>query len=188
MNLQTKMPTTADEFLRWNEGREGRREFVRGRVVEIMINNSKRHALLALRLGSILLRLLPYPAYTIGTSDVSVRTPDGVRYPDVFVNRETEGRYDTDLSAENPLLLAEILSPSFYDRDFVEKLEDYRAVPSLRHYLILSQDEPRIWLWSREADTSWSGPREIIGHDENLELPDLGVTIDLAELYAGIQR
>ena len=37
MNLQTKMPTTADEFLRWNEGREGKREFVRGRVVEMMI-------------------------------------------------------------------------------------------------------------------------------------------------------
>ena len=25
MNLQSKMPTTADEFLRWNEGREGKR-------------------------------------------------------------------------------------------------------------------------------------------------------------------
>ena len=35
MNIQSKMPTTADEFLRWNEGREGKREFVRGRVVEM---------------------------------------------------------------------------------------------------------------------------------------------------------
>ena len=47
MNLQSKYPTTADEFLRWNEGREGKREFVRGNVVEMMINVTRNHARIA---------------------------------------------------------------------------------------------------------------------------------------------
>ena len=40
MNIQSKHPTTADEFLRWNEGREGKREFVRGKVIELMMINT----------------------------------------------------------------------------------------------------------------------------------------------------
>jgi hypothetical protein len=44
------MPTTADEFLRWNEGREGKREFVRGRVVEMMINVTRNHVDIATNL------------------------------------------------------------------------------------------------------------------------------------------
>ena len=39
-----------------------------------------------------------------------------------------------------PVLIAEVLSPSSIADDFVDKLGDYQAIPSLAHYLILSQD------------------------------------------------
>ncbi len=188
MNLQTKMPTTADEFLRWNEGREGKREFVRGRVVEMMINTTKRHAILALRLGAILLRSFPYPAFAVGSADVAVRTPDGIRYPDLFVDRGTPTGSDADLLATEPVLLVEVLSPSSFGRDFVEKLADYSAIPSLLHYLIISHEEPRVWLWSRDETEAWGGPDEIAGREETVELKRLGMAISLAELYAGIER
>jgi Uma2 family endonuclease len=186
MNIQSKMPTTADEFLRWNEGREGKREFVRGKVVEMMINVTKRHAVLATRLAAILLRQLPYPDYAVGSADFGVRTTDGVRFPDVFVDRAMPSSRDTDLATGSPVLLAEILSPSSYGRDFVEKLADYTGIPSLLHYMILSQDDARVWLWTREGPAEWSGPREIFGADEAVDLTGLGITVDLAELYAGI--
>ena len=51
MNIQSKHPTTADEFLRWNEGREGKREFVRGKVIELMmINTTRNHMRIATKL------------------------------------------------------------------------------------------------------------------------------------------
>jgi Uma2 family endonuclease len=188
MNLQTKLPTTADEFLRWNEGREGKREFVRGRVVEMMINTSRFHSVLALRLGATLLRSCPYPAFSVGSADFAVRTPEGVRFPDLYVDRGTSTSRRADLVASEPIFLAEILSPSSYGRDFVEKLSDYTGLPSLRHYLILSQDEPRVWLWSRDESDVWSGPVEIAGFDAAIRLADLSATIPLAELYAGIEH
>lgn len=189
MNIQSRYPTTPDEFLRWNEGREGKREFVRGRVVELMIDTTKRHAVLALRLGAILLRQLPYPAFTVGSADVAVRTPDGIRYPDIFVDRGSPESNDFELVAGEPVLLAEVLSPSSYGRDFIEKAAEYSGIPSLLHYLILSQDEPRLWLWSRGADGGWpKKPQEIAGDDEAVELAGLGVSIPMAELYAGIER
>ncbi|MGN6468990.1 MAG: Uma2 family endonuclease [Rhizobiaceae bacterium] len=186
MNLQTRYPTTPDEFLRWNEGREGKREFVRGRVVELMINTTKNHARLAARLTAALLAHLPFPPYTVGSADFGVKTPDGVRYPDIFVDMETATSKGTDLAASHPLLLAEILSPSSYSRDFGEKVADYTGLPTLKHYLILSQDEPRIWLWSREAADAWQGPEQVFGLDGEVRLAAFGITLNLGELYQGM--
>ena len=188
MNIQSKMPTTADEFLRWNEGREGKREFVHGRVVEMMINVTKRHAVLAMRLGAILLRSLPYPAFAVGSADLAVRTPRGIRYPDVFVDRGTPASSDSDLMASEPVLLAEVLSPSSLARDFVDKLADYTGIETLLYYMVVSHEETRVWLWSRGDDGAWTGPEEFAGSGDVIALARLDTSIPLAELYAGIQR
>lgn len=58
MNIQSTYPATAEEFLAWNKGREGKREFVRGKVVEMTINMAKCHVRLATRLLSQLVERL----------------------------------------------------------------------------------------------------------------------------------
>jgi len=186
MNVQTKMPTTTDEFLRWNAGREGKREFVRGKVVEMMINVTRAHARLAFRLSMQLGQQLDQSKYDIGSADFGVRTKDGIRYPDVYIDRA----FGTlkDLAAREPLFLAEILPSSSYVEDFGEKVTDYMGLPTLLHYLILSQDEPRVWLWSRGKDGTWGGPELVAGGRETVALAGLPVSIDLASLYAGIEN
>jgi len=186
MNLQSKMRATADEFLRWNEGREGKREFVRGRVVELARDATRRHVQLASSFLFALGRQLDQSRLDIGTATLAVHTPGGIRFPDIFVDRRTADSRGTDLAASEPVLLAEILSPSSYTRDFGEKLVDYTGIPSLLHYLILAQDEPRIWLWSRATDGAWSGPLLAAGVETTVGLPGLDATLDLSELYNGI--
>jgi Uma2 family endonuclease len=186
MNLQSRYPTTPDEFLRWNEGREGKREFVRGRVVEMMIQVTRNHARVAFNLEMALGRRLNLDSMDIGSADFGVLTPDGVRYPDVYVDQRSQDSYGSDLAATNAVFIAEILSPSSYGRDFVEKLSDYKGLSTLRHYLILSQDEPRVRLWSRGEDGGWNGPDEIFGEEGQVELTRLAATIPLSELYVGI--
>ena len=186
MNIQAPTIKTADDFLRWNEGREGKRDFVRGRIVEMMMNVSRNHAKLAAKLTSLLLCALDETLYDIGTADFSIRTVEGgIRYPDVFVDRAIgEG---SDLAACEPVLLAEVLSPTSLARDFGEKVTDYTGLKSLAHYLILCQDEPRVWLFSRKEDGTFSRePDMLAGLDATLSLRDLGVTIALADLYRGI--
>lgn len=188
MNLQQKMPTTADEFLRWNEGREGKREFVKGRVVEMMIHTTRNHARIASNLVIALGKRLDLAAFDLGSADFGVKTPAGVRYPDVYVDKPGESAKGDDLAAREPVLLAEILSPSSYGRDFVEKLDEYRGILSLRHYLILSQDGPRAWLWSRNAaEKDWSGREEIADEDEKIAFAAFGFEIALSELYFGLR-
>ena len=186
MNIQSKLPTTPEEFLRWNEGREGKREFVRGKVVELMmINTTRSHVRIATNLVVALRHHLPLE-YDVGSADFGVRTPSGIRYPDAFVDRVGPRTTGEDLATVEPLLVAEILSPSSYTRDFGEKLADYTGVASLVHYLILAQDEPRIWLWSRPAGERWTGPLLAAGVEESVGLPELGIALDLASVYAGL--
>lgn len=184
MNIQAKYPTTPDEFLRWNEGREGKREFVNGRVVEMMINVTRNHVEIAGNLYFALRRQLDPRRFSIGAADFAIRSPNGIRYPDVFVDRkQPEGR-GGDLAAVEPVLLAEVLSPSSFARDFVDKAEEYRSIGSLLFYLILSHQEQRAWLFSRE-EGRWTEQREFV-EDEIINLSDLRVELPLAEIYEGV--
>jgi len=90
MNVQTKYLTTGDEFLRWNKGREGKREFVKGRVVEMMIHTTRNHARIASNLVIASGRRLDLVEFDLGSADFGVKTPSGVRYPDVYVDKPGE--------------------------------------------------------------------------------------------------
>jgi Uma2 family endonuclease len=186
MNIQSKYPTTPDEFLRWNEGREGKREFVNGKVVEMMINGTRNHLEIATNIVTALRTQLDRSAFTVGSADFGVRTPDGIRYPDVLVDRKVVHAGADDLLAVEPLFVAEVLSPSSYGRDFVDKMSDYRGIDSLRYYLILSHEEPRIWL-SQNVGAVWSTPEELLGLDVVVDLRLLGATLVLSEVYAGVK-
>ena len=184
MNVQTRYPTTVDEFLRWNEGREGKREFVRGRVVEMIINVTRNHWRLANRLERQIAAQLGDEHYDVGTTDYGVRTPDGIRFPDVLVDTvAVDGR---SLATTSPLLIAEILSKSSIADDFGPKARDYQGLSSLQHYLTLSQDEVRLWAWSRTGDGSWKEPEIFEAGTVLLVIDGIPVSVDLPSLYAGI--
>jgi Uma2 family endonuclease len=186
MNLQTKMPTTADEFLRWNEGREGKREFVKGRVVELMINVTRNHADIATNLILLMRGQLDRREFSVGSADFAVRTPDGIRFPDVYVDRKSPEARGTDLAAVEPVILVEVLSPSSLARDFHDKWNDYRGISSLVHYLVISHEEARVWLTTRSGET-WSAIESFAGLEEIVFFPGFGISLPLADIYDGVE-
>ncbi|TFF17790.1 Uma2 family endonuclease [Jiella endophytica] len=185
MNVQAPTIRTVEDFLRWNDGREGRYEFVRGRITQMMTGGTRHHAQLMLELAILLKAGLASGDYIVTAADYAVRTPFGVRYPDVLVEPRSRGT-GKSLATNQPVLIAEILSPSSLATDFGEKAEEYTALESLEHYLVLSQDEPRVWLWSRGEDGAFGKPEMTAGSDETVTLAGLGITLALAEIYRGI--
>jgi Uma2 family endonuclease len=182
MNIQSKMPMTPDEFLVWNKGREGKREFVCGKVVEhMMINTTRNHA----RLCTNIIVGLANKLDSIGSADFAVETSNGIRYPDVFVDKTVAESRPDDLAARHPVLLVEVLSPSSYTRDFGEKVEDYQQLPTLLHYVILAQDEARAWVWNRSV-AGWQGPELVSGQSSSIKLEALGLELSVNALYRGI--
>ncbi len=77
----------------------------------------------------------------------------------------------TDGYARDPLVVAEVLSPSTLNNDRGRKAAFYQGLQTLRAYLIVYADEARVELWSRG-----NGPdatMRILGRDDTIPLPDL---------------
>ena len=86
--------------------------------------------------------------------------------------------------ARDPVLVAEVLSPSTMSRDRGRKTDFYRSIASLELFLIVYQDEPRVELWRRSADGGWAF--EARGLDGTIDLPELGGALAVAESYDDI--
>ncbi len=82
----------------------------------------------------------------------------------------------------DPLLVAEVLSPSAMINDRGLKARFYQSIPSLQTLLLIDQDEVRIEVWRREAD--WT--MRIARSGEPIDLPELGGAIAVADVYDGI--
>lgn len=70
--------------------------------------------------------------------------------------------------------------------DFGPKARDYLGLESLQHYLTISQDEVRIWVWARNAEGAWQEPEIHETGSVPLVIEGQSVSVDLAALYAGI--
>jgi hypothetical protein len=67
-----------------------------------------------------------------------------------------------------------------------EKIPEYAALPSLRAYLICSQDLPMVWLLAREGGARPDKPQPIERRDKKVPLPGLGIELSMAAIYHGI--
>lgn len=181
-------PADPDAFLRWAAARpreEGRYELSRGVVTRHMINVTRRHAEICSNIFVALTRQIDTDQYLITMADYGVRTPYGIRGPDVMV--ELRPGDALSLATDKPLLLIEVLSPSTAGIDFSDKRDEYLAMPSVQTYLICAADEPRVWAWRRTADGSWPAQATMLENREDaVTIAGLGIDLHLAAIYRGI--
>lgn len=102
-------------------------------------------------------------------------------YPDVMVSCDPADRHDP-YQQRRPVLIAEILSPSTAEYDRTTKFENYQKMPSLQHYLLISQSA---WIveWFRRDEVGQWIYTLLTGPDSTLAIPDLGLVLPLRELY-----
>src|SRR5262245_24767479 len=184
MNVQRNLRMDKATFLAWLQEREERYELVGGRVM-MMTGGSRGHGIITRRLAGALEKQLDANRWTVLTSDFGIDLgPDTVRYPDVVV--DVAGGLLKDLTARAPVLVAEVLSPSSASYDLGDKAAEYLQLPSLQAYLVLSQDEPKAWVWVRGGSGFSPGPDVIKDHDGIIHIAALATDISLSEIYAGI--
>ncbi len=119
------------------------------------------------------------------SNDMRVQTGESglYTYPDVVVVcGEPEFRDTRRDTLLNPTLVVEVLSKSTEAHDRGEKFAQYRRLPSLREYLLIAQDQPRLERFTRQADGGWL-LSEATDLSDILPLPALGGALSLAEVY-----
>lgn len=192
---------TEEEYFAWEEGAPGRWEWAPsgasdaqgralGRIVG-MSGGTLEHAEVAGNLLTSLknaLRDAGVQMCRVFGADLKVRAGDGRKtYPDVSVICGMPsfhgGRRDL---VTNPILVAEVLSPSTEANDRSVKWASYQTIPTLQCYLLVSSDLARIEAYTREG-AGWHF-KTYSGLKTTLPLPTLGVTLTFADIYAQVEK
>jgi hypothetical protein len=71
------------------------------------------------------------------------------------------------------------------DVDTISKLDEYKAIDSVERILLIESNAPEVVVWTRSADRSWR-QSVIKGLQRQTEIPEIGVTLPLLEIYDGV--
>jgi Uma2 family endonuclease len=165
---------TMEEFLVWERAQPVRYEFD-GTQPVAMTGGSPRHGLIIARLITAASNRVKAPC-DVYASDVKVLGHDRVRYPDVTIACGSQDEADSI----QPTVVFEVLSPSTSLTDRRVKPYEYRTLPSILAYVIVSQDEPSITILRRSS--GWI-EEQVQGRESTLALPEIGIDIPLSEIY-----
>jgi Uma2 family endonuclease len=181
MNVRPNLRMSKAAFIEWDAAEGERCELVDGGVV-MMPRPSRAHALIVVNLA-MLLRAKLDPGQWDVIFEFGLDTgPDTLRYPDIVVDRA--GGPDKSYTATSPVLLAEVLSPSTAEIDLGDKAAEYQRIPSLLAYLVLSQDEPKAWVYLR-TNSTLQAPELVSGIDAAIHVAELNLDLQMAGIYAG---
>lgn len=184
MGAQLKPRMTYAEYLAAEQSSEVKHEFLRGEVFA-MAGGTFEHALLASNVLREIGRLLGGRCVVVG-SDARVRIVESDRaaYPDVMVVCGPRERAHDDADATtNPTVIVEVLSDSTEADDRGAKFAHYRRLASLRDYVLVSQREPRIEVFSRDGD-EWRFAEA--GHGASARLRSIDVLLAVDDVYRGV--
>jgi Uma2 family endonuclease len=184
MNIQPNLPMSKAAFIEWGATEEERYELVGGRVV-MMPRPSLAHGLIVGNLYVALRSRLDRKQWAVVQEFGLDAGPETLRYPDIVVDR-AGGRPKSYIAAA-PVLLVEVLSPSTAAVDLDDKAPEYLRLPSVLAYLVFSQDEPKAWIWTREAGAFPAGPEILKGAGSNVRVPALKIELPLSEAYAEVE-
>ena len=186
---------TPEQYLELERAVEFRHEYYQGRMypvndpTEAMAGGSPNHSLIKVNLSSELREALKQRPCRVFDSDMRVSAAlEGLyAYPDITVvcsaPQYVDGRKDTLL---NPVLVAEVLSPSTEGRDRGFKATQYRSITSLQEYVLVSQTEPRVEIHRRRSTDEWS-LIDIAGLVGIVELASITCRVPMAEIYDKVE-
>ena len=176
---------THEQFFAWQERQDDRYELVDGQPLRMMAGASNAHVAVSVniivQLGTQLRGKPCRPFH----GDGSVQTRRGnIRRPDIGVDC---GPFVANgYKATAPRMVAEVLSPSTRDFDTFRKVEEYQLIGSLQRILLIDPNRPEVAVWHREEGGEWEHS-VVRGIGETIAMPEIGVALPMAEIYAGIE-
>ena len=189
MALTQNVPRLSEaDYLRLERQAEFRSEYFDGEMFA-MAGGSRAHSLIAVNLaGEVRNQLKRTDCATYNTDlKVKVEATGLMTYPDVSVacgeQQFLDGEEDVLL---NPTAVFEVLSDSTEAYDRGKKFENYRQIPSLREYVLISQTEPHVEVFTRQANGEWT-LKEATGLNTEIRLESLAIGLRLGEVFAKVK-
>jgi Uma2 family endonuclease len=114
--------------------------------------------------------------------DMKLKMPgsEAFYYPDALVTCDPSD--GAKYFREKPVVVFEVLSPETERTDQREKRFAYSLIPSLKVYVLLSQEKREIAVLRRGRTEQWVS-ETVTGRDAVLSLPEIRVEIPLGRIY-----
>lgn len=171
---------SAQTYLEQERRAESKSEYIDGEVFA-MTGATRAHNLIAANILRELGNQLKRRPCEVYPGDMRVRVGNAYVYPDVSVVCGKPTFVDQD-NLTNPTVIVEVLSPTTADYDQGGKFARYRRIPSLQDYLLVTQDAVSLVHYHRQDPNHWL-LTELAALDATLELPAIGATLAVAEVY-----
>lgn len=178
-----------EDFLEAERASDVKHEWLDG-VVYAMAGGSLEHSRLAVNIQTALKGALSGCEVFQSDAMLYVRASKLSTYPDVAVvcgpvesqKIERNGRVLGE-ALVNPTILVEVLSESTEEYDRGEKFAHYMAIPSLREYVLVAQDTPRIEVFRRPERGHWQ--HVVARAGEVIEIGGRSISVDAVYRRAG---
>ncbi len=184
MHPQPLIRLTPEQYLHRERLAETKSEYFDGEIFA-MAGASREHNQIAANLVRVLGNQLLEKPCSVYSNDMKVKIEKAKKYtyPDVVVACQSECFEDEQRDVLlNPVVILEILSNSTEAYDRGKKFLHYQLLGSLVDYLLVSQDTPRIEIFSRCHDQTWLYA-EFHGLDAVVNLESIGCQLRLGEIY-----
>lgn len=175
---------TLEEFLAWEERQPAKYELVNGEP-RLMTGVTQGHTRIVTNVVVALGGQLRGSPCRPGGSDLRVVTGNGnSRYPDVVIDCGPFRRESHD--ASEAVVVLEVLSRTTAWTDLHDKLRDYDATPTIRQYVVVAQDEPKLVVWERDPSGRLALASSLEGLGGRLALAPAEATLRMQEIYEGL--
>lgn len=174
---------TVEAYLEWESHQELRHEFVNGKVLA-MTGGTLPHNDITINLLTALRPHIRAQGCRINMADAKVNvTPSTYRYPDLVVS--CDERDKTALYAiKYPKIIIEVLSPGTEALDRGDKFKEYRTLPSLEEYVLISSTQINVEIYRRGEGRLWLYTAYQIG--DIIKLESIGFEFPIMLLYEEI--
>ena len=181
---EEKLLFSTEQYLEFEREAEERSEYYDGYIVK-MAGESLSHSRICMNLAGEMRNLLRGKPCEALSPNMKVRSENKgmFAYPDLTVVCGEPVFHDRQRDVLlNPRVIFEVLSPSTgrYDRN--AKRNAYLKIPSLRDYLVVSQDTVFIEHDFRAEGGSWER-REYGRRTDLIQLNSLEIEVPVAEIY-----
>ena len=169
-----------ESFLAWEELQSFKWEFDGVRPVAMTGGTLAHEVIQGNIIRALNNRLAGGPCRAIGPN-LKIKTERTIRYPDGGVT--CSPLVGSDRFLPDPVVIFEVLSQSTAGTDRTTKLDEYKAIPTVRRYVMLEQDSVFATSIVR-IGADWQ--HQLIGRSGTLAFPELGIEVPMSELYDGL--
>ncbi|MCG3197883.1 MAG: hypothetical protein GHCLOJNM_02377 [bacterium] len=184
MSFRPNHKYTPEEYLALEREAQSKSEYYAGEVFA-MSGATEAHVLIVGNVFAKIHAKLMGRSCKVYMSDMRVKVSETgmYTYPDLSALRG-EPRFEDNLhdTLLNPTVLIEVLSKSTESYDRGARFGHYRAIESLQEYVLVSQESPRVELFTRQPRGGWL-LTDAIGLEASLRIASLDCDLPLAEVY-----